>query len=197
MVERGTKGYRIFKITSRLTTFKITAQMKVLKLCMLAALFATASLGAQEIANHALGLRLGESDGFGAEISYQKSLGRYTRAEVDLGFRDSRRYNAFKVAGLYQWVMPIDGPFNWYYGFGAGGGAVNFEPRPNRNNPNIAEEVDGGFFGFVAGDVGIEANFDLPILISLDFRPELGLIGYKNFDNAFDFDIALGVRYQF
>ena len=47
---------------------------------------------------------------------------------------------------------------------------------------------------FVAGDIGIEYNFQIPIIISLDFRPELG---FGDFNNDLDFDIALGIRYQF
>jgi len=36
----------------------------------------------------------------------------------------------FKLSGVYQWVMPLDGDFNWYYGFGGGLGNVDLEPRP-------------------------------------------------------------------
>jgi len=46
-------------------------------------------------------------------------------------------------------------------------------------------------------DIGIEYNFDIPLLLSLDFRPEIELQDYKNFSDNFDFDIALGIRYQF
>ncbi|MBT2160587.1 hypothetical protein [Zobellia barbeyronii] len=159
--------------------------------------FTALSLQAQEIADNALGLRLGDSDGFGAEISYQRSIGRYTRAEFDLGYRDSREFDAVKLTGIYQWVYEIDKGFNWFYGGGAGFGSVDFSPIPNKNNPTIAEDPDGGLFVFVAGDVGIEYNPDLPIVVSLDFRPELGIIGFKNFDNKLNFDIALGIRYQF
>lgn len=155
------------------------------------------SLQAQEIADNTIGLRLGDSDGFGAEISYQRVLERYTRAEINLGYRDSREHDAIKLTGLYQWVHSIDRGLNWYYGFGAGVGSVSFEPIPNANNPNIAEEIDGGFFALVAGDVGIEYNFDIPVLVSLDIRPEYGVVGFRNFDNRFNFDIAVGVRYQF
>ncbi len=155
------------------------------------------TLKAQEIADNAIGLRLGDSDGFGAEISYQRLLGRYTRAEIDFGYRDSREHDAVKLTGLYQWVHSIDRGLNWYYGFGAGVGSVTFEPIPNANNTNIVEELDGGFFALVAGDIGIEYNFDMPVLVSLDIRPEYGVVGFKNFDNRFNFDIALGVRYQF
>ena len=154
-------------------------------------------MNGQEIADHALGLRLGDSDGLGAQISYQKAIGRYTRAEFDLGFQDSRKFNAFKLAGLFQWVYNIDGIFNWYYGAGAGAGSVKFKPIPDSNNPNIPVELDGGFYAFAAGNIGVEANLNMPLVISLDIRPELGLIGYSNFENKFNFDVALGVRYQF
>lgn len=158
---------------------------------------ALTTVKAQEIADNAIGLRLGDSDGFGAEISYQRLLGRYTRAEIDLGYRDSREHDAVKLTGLYQWVQAINGGLNWYYGFGAGLGSVDFEPVPNANNPNVFEELDGGFFALIAGDVGIEYNFDIPVLVSLDIRPEIGVVGFENFDNRFNFDVALGVRYQF
>lgn len=149
---------------------------------------------AQDISEHALGLRLGDSDGFGAEISYQRKVAQFNRVEVDLGWRDSRSYDAFKLAGVYQWVHSIDGGFNWFYGFGGGLGNVDFEPRTGDNG---VFTPDGGLFVFAAGNVGIEYNFEIPLLISLDIRPELGLIGYDDFSDSFDFDVALGLRYQF
>jgi hypothetical protein len=164
--------------------------MKAGKIIALIFLFASSALTAQEISDHALGLRLGDSDGFGAEISYQKSLGRYNRLEANMGWRDSRDFDAFKLSGLYEWVHKLDGNFNWYYGAGGGLGNVDFDP-------DFVSEDDGGLFVFAAGNVGIEYNFDIPLLLSLDFRPELGLIGYDGFTNNFDFDIALGIRYQF
>jgi hypothetical protein len=153
-------------------------------------LFATIVASAQDISEHTLGLRLGDSDGFGAEISYQKSIGRYNRAEFNLGWRDSRQFDAFKLSGVYQWVHQLDGNFNWYYGVGGGLGSVEFEPIPNGDD-------NDGLFVFAAGDIGVEYNFDIPLLLSLDFRPEIGILGYDGFDNDFDFDIALGIRYQF
>ena len=145
---------------------------------------------AQRISDNAIGLRLGDSDGFGAEISYQKSLTRDTRLEFDLGWRDTRNYNAFKLTGLHQWVRNLDGNFNWYYGAGGGIGNVNFDRDYDTDD-------DGGFFLFGAGDIGIEYNFDIPLLLSLDFRPEIGIVGYGGFTDSFNFDIALGIRYQF
>lgn len=141
----------------------------------------------QQISQNALGLRLGDSDGFGAEISYQTRLSDTNRLEFDLGWRDGKNYSAYKLTGLYQWVMPLDGNFNWFVGAGAGVGNWSWED-------NFTGSDDDGFFALLAGDIGIEYNFDIPLLISLDFRPELGL---SDFHDDLDFDIALGIRYQF
>ena len=46
--------------------------MNILKTLTLIACFTSLStVFGQEIADHAIGLRLGDSDGFGAEVSYQ------------------------------------------------------------------------------------------------------------------------------
>lgn len=143
----------------------------------------------QEISKNAIGLRLGDSDGFGAEISYQRALGSNNRLEFDFGWRDGKTYNGFKLAGLYQWVWNIDGGFNWYAGPGLGFGSYSFEYI---NSPD-----DTDAFVFLAGDIGIEYSFDFPLLLSLDFRPELGFGDDVYDNNDLDFDIGLGVRYQF
>ena len=144
---------------------------------------------AQDIADNAIGLRLGDSDGFGAEISYQRALGDNNRLEVDLEWRDGKNYDGFKLAGLYQWVWNIDGGFNWYAGVGGGLGSFS----SNNNNGNDFNDT----FVFAAGDIGIEYNFDIPLMISLDFRPEIGFGDEVYDNNDLDFDIALGIRYQF
>ncbi|MDT0641857.1 hypothetical protein RM553_03330 [Zunongwangia sp. F363] len=152
-----------------------------------AALFTGAK--AQEIADNAIGLRLGGGNAYGAEISYQRALGMdNNRLELDLGWRNDSDYSAFKVMGLYQWVWNIDGNFNWYAGAGAGIGGVS-DKRDN-------VEADEGAFFSIAGDVGIEYSFDIPLMVSLDLRPEIGLSGYDYIDD-FTPDIAVGVRYQF
>ncbi len=81
------------------------------------------SINSQNISDNAIGLRLGDSDGFGAEVSYQKSLGDINRLELDLGWRDSNSTSGFKLAGIYQWVWGLDGNFNWYAGVGGGLGS--------------------------------------------------------------------------
>lgn len=150
------------------------------------------TMNAQEISKNALGLRLGENDGFGGEISYQARLGTTNRLELDLGWRDGKNYDGFKLAGIYQWVMPIENQFNWYAGLGGGVGSYSY----NDNNINNGNDYTDTFV-FAAGDIGIEYNFDVPLLISLDFRPEIDFGDERYDNNDLGLDIALGLRYQF
>ena len=87
---------------------------------------------------------------------------------------------------LYQWVWHLDSDFNWHAVVGGGLGTISFD---NKNGSDNNET-----FAFLSGDIGIEYSFDFPLLLSLDFRPELG---FGDFNDDINFDIALGVRYQF
>ncbi|MCM4156788.1 hypothetical protein [Gramella sp. AN32] len=162
------------------------------KLVLMAALIFGAvffnTMNAQQIADNAIGLRVGGGNGYGAEVSYQKGLSDNNRLELDLGWRNDTYYDSFKLVGLYQWVWNIEGGFNWYLGAGAGIG--NYD-----DNRKDFDRHDG-IFALIAGDVGIEYNFDIPLLLSLDFRPEIGFSDYDD-HNSFSPDIALGIRYQF
>lgn len=140
------------------------------------------SVVSQNISKNAIGLRIGDNNGIGTEVSYQRHLKNNNRIEANLGWRNSRNIDAFKFIGLYQWVKPIDEDFNWYYGAGVGIGAFD------------TGEANGSF-ALITGGIGVEYNFDFPLLLSLDFRPELGF--KDKFNNGLDFDIALGIRYQF
>ncbi|MFH4968244.1 hypothetical protein V8G61_08580 [Gaetbulibacter sp. M240] len=142
---------------------------------------------AQQISSNALGLRLGDGNGFGAEVSYQRALGMNNRLELDLGLRSDNNFDGFSLAALYQWVWLLDGNFNWYAGVGGGVASYSYDtPDPRFDNSET--------FIFGAGDIGIEYNFDIPIQLSLDARPEFG---FGNRNNDLDFDIALGIRYRF
>lgn len=137
---------------------------------------------AQEISKNALGLRFGDNNGFGGELSYQRALSSDNRLELDLGWRNSKDVDAFKLTGVYQWVWDIEQGFNWYAGVGAGVGTYSYKSESNS-------------FVYAAGDIGIEYNFPIPLLISLDFRPEFGGSGY--YKNNYGSDVALSLRYQF
>lgn len=151
------------------------------------------SAQAQDISKNALGLRLGDNDGFGGEISYQRGLSSNNRLELDLGWRNSNDVDAFKLTGLYQWVWNIEGGFNWYAGVGGGIGSWSYDKRIGNDRYE-----DCGTFLFVAGDIGIEYNFEeAPIQLSLDFRPEIYFNSDDFRNDNFGPDIALGIRYRF
>lgn len=137
----------------------------------------------QEIANQTIGLRLGDANGLGAEVSYQRAIFDTNRIEVGLAWRSISDYNAIKLTGTYQWIFELNDDFNWYVGAGGGLGSWNEDDD---------DSDDDGFFLLAAGDIGIEYKFDFPLLVSLDFRPELG---FANFNNDLGLDIALGLRY--
>ncbi|MBE7648049.1 hypothetical protein [Tenacibaculum finnmarkense] len=132
------------------------------------------SVNAQDISENAIGVRFGDNSGFGAEISYQRKLSDTNRLEIDLGIRKG---NAFKATGLYQWVWQLENQFNWFAG--AGGGIAT---------------ASGNSALFASGTIGVEYNFDIPLVISLDYRPE---IGFSDYYDGFNSDFGLGIRYQF
>lgn len=143
-------------------------------------------LFSQEIADKTIGLRLGDNDGLGAEITFQKSIRSINRLELGLAWRNSNKYNAYKLTGTYQWVYELDQNFNWYVGAGGGLGTWTLKDEFDGDNR------DDGFFLFASGVIGIEYAFDFPLLLSIDARPELG---FANFNNDFGLDLALGIRY--
>jgi hypothetical protein len=147
--------------------------MKKLLTTFILVLITIFSMNAQNGADKAIGLRFSGGDGLGADISYQNTLSGSNRLEINLGLRDE--FSSFKGTGLYQWVWNLEENFNWYAGFGAG--------------------FDSGHAAlFGAGVIGIEYDFEAPILISLDYRPEVGITGnYEGLGSNF----ALAVRYQF
>lgn len=146
------------------------------------------TIQSQEISKHTIGLRLSEANGFWVEASYQNALSAKTRIEIGLAGQGKRSYNALKLTGIYQWVFNINQGLNWYVGPGIGGGLVDFDSNIVRND-NLTT------FGFVTGDIGIEYNFDFPLLISFDFRPEIYFDSYINDDIIFNFGIS--ARYKF
>lgn len=160
---------------------------------LLIALFSLGLSGmiyAQDISPNAIGLRLGDNDGFSTEVNYQRALSENNRLELGLSWRTGKYFDAVKGTGIYQWVWNIDGGFNWYAGAGASIGSFDVDENDNRYNRDDSE-----LFINAAGDIGIEYKFDFPLLLSLDFRPEIGIL--NDFDDSLEFDVALGIRYTF
>ncbi len=145
---------------------------------------------AQSFSKSAIGLRVGGGNGFGSEVSYQRTLGDTNRLEIDLGAESGDNFSAFKLTGIYQWIWELEGDFNWYAGAGAGLGNVNYD----NGFPGLRDRDRSETFLYTAGQIGIEYNFDIPLQLSLDTRPELTFAKYG--DNL-RLAVALGIRYQF
>jgi hypothetical protein len=159
--------------------------MKKVILMLLILMSLTNVLNAQ-VDNKAIGLRLGSGFGYGAELSYQQPLSKTNRLELDLGLNSW----GFGLNGIYQWVWDLsvlaDG-FNWYAGFGAGIGSYNFKYNTLPNNPS---NLSIG----ALGQVGIEYKFEIPLTLSLDYRP--GLYFLNGFNSSYD-GICIAGRYRF
>jgi hypothetical protein len=143
---------------------------------------------------NAIGLRLGGGNGFGGEISYQRAIGDNNRLELDLGLRGGRYTSAFRLVGIYQWVWNIEGGFNWYAGFGAGVGAVDYDDRFDRDFPGRDRDA---LILSIDGQIGIEYVFtEAPIQLGLDLRPAFFVVNdyYGGLDLV---DAGLSIRYQF
>jgi len=151
-------------------------------------LILSAYIANAQVANHAIGLRLGGGHGFGTEISYQHGLSDMNRLEFDLGMHSGPDYNAWGLAGIYQWVWNIDGGFNWFAGAGGRIGSWSWDHTKYNGLDN------GGLFLSVVGDIGIEYAFPIGIQLGLDARPEIGLL---NHGDSYNTNIAFSVRYQF
>lgn len=143
---------------------------------------------AQEISDHAIGIRIGaDSQGVGPEINYQYRLSDNNRIEAGFAYHGGTWDNNVKATGLYQWVWEIENGFNWYAGPGAGLGIETHKYR------HFYQEKSSDFFGFVTGAIGIEYNFDFPLLVSFDFRPQFNF-GYSD---AVSYDFGISARYVF
>jgi hypothetical protein len=158
-----------------ITNLKNKNMIKKFFLTLALSLSLVGALQAQSIGK-AIGVRFG----YGGEISYQQPLGNANRLELDLGLN----YYGFGLNGIYQWVWNLSSlaeGFNWYAGIGAGVGSYNYY---SGSPLNIA----------LLGQVGIEYNFNIPLQLSLDYRPGFYLLNgfYPTYDG-----ICLGARYRF
>ena len=132
--------------------------------------------------SNAVGLR----GGFASGITFKHMLGEKAGFE----FIADSRWGGGSITGLYEihaQAFAVDG-LNWYYGFG--GHIGSYRANKNNNYFNDARTVIG-----IDGILGIEYNIaEIPINISLDYKPAFNLTGYTGFwgDNG-----ALSVRYYF
>ncbi|MBO4586594.1 MAG: hypothetical protein J5677_02100 [Bacteroidales bacterium] len=132
----------------------------------LVAVFAMSTMANAQIKD--LGVRVG----WGGEISAMWGLGG-NRLETDMGW--NAKY--LGLAAVYQWTWDLGSDFNWYAGVG-GRLAI----------------WDNSFALGVAGQIGLEYNFDIPLQLTLDWRPSFWVMPNTTFGPG---DICLGIRYRF
>jgi len=156
----------------------------------------------QKVSTNAIGIRFGDNDGPAVAASYQRKVFTSNRLEFDLGIKSSNREDAVKFAAIFQWVFPIENGFHWYVGAGAGVGHYEHNYKDyyygpgNGNGPYYyGPYKDDGIFAFAAGDIGIEYDFNFPLQLSFDIRPEVGSDSY--YDNTIGADIGFAARYRF
>ena len=144
-----------------------------------ALLIAITSFTQAQTMDKAIGIRATN----GAELSFQNPLSSSTRLEVDLGLYHS---GSFFLTGIHQWVFDLSSlsnGFNWYVGLGPQLGIWD-----NGNNNSD--------FGLgVAAQIGLEYNFNIPLQLSLDYRP--GWMIIPNGAGGMWDGVALGIRYRF
>ncbi len=174
-----------------------------------AVVLAAVSMNAQP---RAIGARLG----YGAEFSYQHSLGN-NMLQAELSFPGFTW--GVGAAATYDWINPFGtsvpwshkGEWNWYMGVGASAG---FRWPEASTSETGVKHSEGGCYAGVAGRIGIEYDFWFPLQLSLDWRPVFGpsfrweaktVDGVRTSSSEVNYytgglyagAICLGVRYKF
>ena len=132
---------------------------------------------------------IGARFGYGAELTYQHSLGK-NFIEADLGYNYARGYNVTAkydfVVAKPQWTS--EGTWKFYVGPGIFVGS-DFKDKPL-------------IFG-ISAQVGLEYTFKFPLQLSIDIMPTGGFYNGNSsglvFNKAglFGFVPTIGVRYSF
>lgn len=120
---------------------------------------------------------IGVRAGYGAELSYQHSLGN-NFAEIDLGWYTG----GLSLTGIYDFVFASAGDLNFYGG-------------PGVQAYLYSSQGYSYFNAAIAGQIGMEYNFaSIPLQLSLDWRPAF----YFLHGTAFGWQgFGLGIRYRF
>ena len=118
----------------------------------------------------AVGIRVG----YGVDLSYQHSMGA-NFIEADLGLESFANLN---IAATYNFMIAEFGPGLKFYA-----------------GPGVALGFGNYLSVGVAGQAGIEYDFDFPLQLSLEVRPQLGLVN-QHF-GIWGWYPHLGIRYRF
>lgn len=156
--------------------------MKKIILTLALVIFISAFASAQDYST-GVGLRLGFSNG----LTVKHFLSQRSAVEGLL----ATRWRGFEITGLFEvhnQAFDVE-RLNWYYGFG---GHIGFWNGDNTTWGDVGTNYT--LIG-IDGILGIEYNFsEVPINVSLDWKPAFNLTGYTGFwgDGG-----ALSIRYIF
>ena len=157
------------------------------KSLILAAILAVISVGSAVAQPRAIGANIG----YGIDLSYQHSLGEANMIDVSVNVPF---FEGIGATATYDWVNPFgavipwdyEGQWNWNLGVGAGLGIYGFKAP--------------AFYAGVVGHVGVSYDFWFPMQLSLDYRPNIGIVGGEGLTfntSGLYSGITLGVRYLF
>lgn len=160
-----------------------------MKKILLLAVMAVASISLAVAQPRAVGVNLG----YGGDLSYQHSLGEANMIDLAVSFPG---FAGVGASCTYDWIDPFNAPvpwdnkgeWHWYMGVGAGAGIYGFKAP--------------AWYAGAVGHIGIEYDFWFPFQLSLDWRPNIGVVGANtavafNTSGLWVGGIALGVRYKF
>lgn len=157
------------------------------KSLILAAILAVVCVGSVVAQPRAIGANIG----YGIDLSYQHSLGEANMIDLSVNVPF---FEGIGATATYDWVNPFgavipwdyEGQWNWNLGVGAGLGIYGFKAP--------------AFYAGVVGHVGISYDFWFPMQLSLDYRPNIGIVGGEGLTfntSGLYSGITLGVRYLF
>ena len=189
--------------------------MKRILCCLITALCCLGFVYAQP---RAIGARVGN----GLELSYQHTVERGNVIDFDFGFPSF--YQGVEAVFTYDWVTPLNswkhkGSWNFLAGIGFGAG-FNWnhhgyymwlnevgDPVYDTSNYGAGSPTALSATIGIAGRFCFEYNFEIPLQLSIDWRPYIGpAFGEKetgqpwtafNYGGLFDGSLCLGVRYLF
>ena len=157
------------------------------KSIILVAILAIVSVGSAIAQPRAIGANLG----YGIDLSYQHSIGEANMIDLSINIPF---FEGIGATATYDWVNPFgavipwdyEGQWNWNLGVGAGLGIYGFKAP--------------AFYAGVVGHVGVSYDFWFPMQLSLDYRPNIGIVGGEGLrfnTSGLYSGITLGVRYLF
>jgi hypothetical protein len=141
---------------------------------VISGLFFAQNLSAQDYKT-ALGVRLSSSPAIVSNsISLKQFLNERTAIEALFSFGDP-----LALGALVEVHKPLGSQgIRWFYG---GGGYIGFVKEFNQEKNRDETEVNFG----AQGVIGLDYKFvNLPLNLSLDWKPELNIVGDINFEPA-------------